>query len=82
MQSLFPQSNPRGDAGGAPPVMEFRAGKCRLSAQQPNGKYQVVADKSAGKVTLTKERDGLMHFKWTNTSSGSTVEVTHEHMNT
>mmetsp|Transcript_28716 Transcript_28716/g.61843 ORF Transcript_28716/g.61843 Transcript_28716/m.61843 type:complete len:263 (-) Transcript_28716:1699-2487(-) len=65
--SLFPQGPAA--AASVPAVVEFRAGKCRLSAQQPNGKYQVVADKSAGKITLTKERDGLMHFKWTNTTS-------------
>lgn len=64
MQSLFPQQG-RGQETSAPAV-QFRAGKCTMSAVQANGKYTVTSDPRGGKIALSKGNDGLMHFKWIN----------------
>mmetsp|Transcript_11641 Transcript_11641/g.19508 ORF Transcript_11641/g.19508 Transcript_11641/m.19508 type:complete len:316 (+) Transcript_11641:99-1046(+) len=80
MQSLFPQAPMGGGFGGfggnagagtTPPLVEFKAGKCILSNEQPNGKFQVTADPRRGSVSLMKGSDGLVHFKWTNSLSNS-----------
>ena len=65
MQSLFPQADSSGHAT-ATPIVQFRAGKCTLSAVLPNGKHTVTCDPRAGKIALIKGNDGLLHFKWIN----------------
>ena len=70
MQSLFPLNN-GGSSSEGTSVVQFSAGKCTLSSVLPNGKYTVTADPRPGKVALSKEADGLMHFKWINGASNS-----------
>jgi hypothetical protein len=66
MQSLFPQATQ-----ASAPLVQFRAGKCTMSAAQPNGKYRVTCDPKPGKIALMKGNDGLTHFKWLNGQSGA-----------
>eukprot|EP01031_Cornospumella_fuschlensis_P038473 gene38473-46764_t len=68
MQSLFPTNH--GAAATRPPLIQFRAGKCEL-VQLPNGKYRVSADLRRGNISLTRESDGLVHFKWSNFVNGA-----------
>jgi len=67
MQSLFP---PQQGNSSNQPLYQFKAGKCHL-ALQPNGKYQVTADKRRGQVTLVRGNDSLLHFKWSASSNGN-----------
>jgi hypothetical protein len=68
MQSLFPTNSQIG--GNASSIVQFRAGKCQL-AQQANGKFLVSADLRRGQVSLVKGSDNLLHFRWSNFSTGA-----------
>lgn len=72
MQSLFPTHASSG-ANASSNLLQFRAGKCHMSPLQ-NGKFQVTAEPRRGQVTLSRENDGLLHFKWSNLSTGAVEE--------
>jgi hypothetical protein len=73
MQSLFPSRN----GGGLPQtntLLSFKAGKCNCTQSPTNGKYRVSADGRRGKISLERHLDGLLHFHWTDRSSGRVEE--------
>jgi hypothetical protein len=72
MQSLFPTA-PGGSAHAASNIFQFRAGKCHLTPLS-NGKFQVIADTRRGQLSLSRENDGLVHFKWANFTTGVVEE--------
>jgi hypothetical protein len=54
------------------PLVQFKAGKCNLAAQE-DGSFLVTPDLKKGKISLHKGADGLIHFKWTDRSSNTVV---------
>mmetsp|Transcript_10419 Transcript_10419/g.10045 ORF Transcript_10419/g.10045 Transcript_10419/m.10045 type:complete len:375 (+) Transcript_10419:28-1152(+) len=70
-ESLFPQQRPGGQgAAQHTPLITFKAGKCNLSERQSNGKFSVSVDKRRGTLSLTKSQDQLIHFRWSDRSTG------------
>lgn len=69
-QSLFPQMGGGAAASsGASSLLSFSAGKCTLTLLA-NGNYSVVADPRRGSISLSRSADRILHFKWTDRSSG------------
>jgi 26S proteasome regulatory subunit N13 len=72
MESLFPQQRPADAASRQQPALiSFKAGKCVISERQSNGKFSVTPDKRRGTLSMSKSPDGLMHFRWTDRSTGT-----------
>lgn len=70
-QSLFPQG---GNARQAPkPIVSFKAGKCAM-VLQPEGDFLVTPEDKKGQITLSKESDGLIHFRWTDRTTKTVVD--------
>ena len=71
MDSLFPQQqSATAAARQSAALISFKAGKCVVSERQSNGKFSVVPDKRRGTLSMSKSTDGLMHFRWTDRSTG------------
>ena len=69
MQSLFPQRAPGGPASAVKPLLSFNAGKC-VMMPQAGGKFLITPEKRKGAIALEKDNDGLIHFIWTDRSTG------------
>lgn len=70
MQSLFPQHNSHNT--GEKPLLEFKAGKCVMEAQE-GGDFMVSADDKRGKIAIVKG-EGYVYFRWIDRSSGQMDE--------
>lgn len=72
MQSLFPVAPRPGTRGNS--LVEFKAGKMNMVGPNADGKFQCSADKRKGSVTLVSTPDQLLHFRWTDRTSGQVVD--------
>lgn len=73
MQSLFPTA-PRPGAGGGSQgnsLFEFKAGKMNLAGPNAAGKFSCSADKRKGTISLVSTSDQLLHFRWSDRTSGN-----------
>jgi 26S proteasome regulatory subunit N13 len=70
-QSLFPQGANGRQA--AKPIVSFKAGKCAM-VLQPEGDFLVTPEDKKGLVTLSKENDGLIHFRWTDRTAKAIID--------
>ena len=74
--SLFPSLG--GGAAGrvgsnSQQLVELKAGRC-LHTALPNGNFNVVSDPRRGVITMSRGGDRILHFKWTDRSSGTVEE--------
>ena len=51
-------------------LVEFKAGKMNMVGPNADGKFQCSADKRKGSITLVSTPDQLLHFRWTDRTSG------------
>ena len=67
---------PRGGAarGNGNSLVEFKAGKMNLAGPDASGKFQCNADKRKGSISLVSTQDQLLHFRWTDRTSGQTED--------
>ena len=73
--SLFAENVAGGP--GNEPLLKFRAGKMFTSPVDGGPKLKVSPDKRKGTILLTKEVDGMMHFKWMDRTAGKVEDVSH-----
>ena len=66
MDSLFPSAG--NDAAGNSALLTIKAGMCAMTLQD-NGKYKVTPTPGKGQITLTKQDESTVLFKWTNRTS-------------
>lgn len=66
MDSLFPSSG--NDAATSSALLTIKAGMCAMT-KQDNGKYKVTPTPGKGQITLTKQDENTISFKWTNRTS-------------
>ncbi len=77
MQSLFPVGSSTSSGAGdrnnnnGTNILSFKAGKIELDGPKANGCYKATADKRRGQLDLVKTNDNLLHFRWTDRSSGA-----------
>jgi len=73
--SLFPSlgGGAAGRSSNTPQLVELKAGRCVHTAL-PNGNFNVVSDPRRGVITMSRGNDRMLHFKWTDRSSGTVEE--------
>ena len=71
MQSLFPTARSGGAGNQGKGLVEFKAGKMLLTGPNSAGKFNCTADKRKGTVSLVSTPDSLLHFRWTDRTSGN-----------
>jgi len=67
--SLFPAMGGSARSSSASELITLKAGKCVLT-QLPNGNYSVVADPRRGTISMNRSNDRVLHFKWTDRTTG------------
>lgn len=55
------------------PLVQFKAGICNIAPQE-NGSFLVTPDPRKGLITMKREADRLLHFKWTDRTTNTVVK--------